>query len=82
MKWLNSRHNLKVKPIDFADRFKEGIREGKVKDNAKILGLSNWKDGVAIHSEWKPVSEVRFFFILDCGCADESRVLGAQFWVC
>lgn len=27
VKWLNSRHTLKVKPIDFADRFKGGIRE-------------------------------------------------------
>lgn len=37
-KWLHFRHNLKVKPIDFVDRFQGGIREGKVKDNAKILG--------------------------------------------
>lgn len=27
VKWLNSRHILKVKPIDFAGRFKGGIRE-------------------------------------------------------
>lgn len=51
MKWLNSRHILKVEPTDFADRFKVRMRERKVKDNSKILGLSNYEDGVAINSD-------------------------------
>lgn len=50
MKWLNSRYILKVEPTGFADRFKVGMRE-REKDNSKILGLSNWKDGVAINSD-------------------------------
>lgn len=47
--WLNSKFLLKVEPTDFAHRFKVGMRERQVKDNSKILGLSNWTDGVAVN---------------------------------
>lgn len=47
--WLNSKRILKVESTDFAYVFKVGMQERTVKDNSKILGLSNWKDGVSIN---------------------------------
>lgn len=47
-KWSDSGYSLKVEPIVLADGL-DVVRERKtgVKENDKILGLSNWKNGFA-----------------------------------
>lgn len=48
-KWLDFGYSLKVELIVFVDGL-DVVRERKigVKENDKILGLSNWKNGFVI----------------------------------
>lgn len=41
-KWLNSRYILKVEPVDFADRFKVGIRRGWGRGEKEREKLKGW----------------------------------------
>lgn len=48
-KWPNSGYILKLEVSECANGLNAGYEERGIKDNSKVVGLRNWKDGVSIY---------------------------------
>lgn len=47
-KWSLCRYILKIEPLDLLTSDEMCVREREVRDDFKVLDLSNWKDGIAL----------------------------------
>lgn len=71
---INFEYTLIVELIGFNDDHTSDIRE-RIKNDSKVIGLSNWNDGVAIYSD-KDGLRRRKSLILDMFCLKCLSALG------
>ena len=61
VKYISDSNWVCFDPTRFADGLDVECEKRRVKDDSKVFGLSNWKDGVAIFRDGKTVSRTGFW---------------------